>query len=93
MGKLPQGGRGDQAVLSDTLRVLMLARLPGPRSSANVTFPPLCSLHFHPGAVLDSAGNASWGEEIEGIFSYNLNWLAEFIQFAGFSSFEKSTSF
>lgn len=86
MGKLPQGGRGDLAVLSDTLRVLMLARLPEPGSSANVTFPLLCPLHFHLGAVLDSAGNASWGEEIEGIFSYSLNWLAEFIQFAGFSS-------
>ena len=89
MWKLPEAGHGNQAVLPDTRRVLMLARLPEPWSSTNITFPPLCPLHFHPGVVLDSPGNASWGEEIEGIFSYNLNWLAEFIEFAGFSSFEK----
>lgn len=64
-----------------------LARLPEPGSSTNITFPPLHLLHFHPGAVLDYPGNASWGEEIEGIFSYSLNWFAEFIEFAGFSSF------
>ena len=87
MGKLPEAGRGDQAVLPDILWGLLLARLPEPGSSTNTTFPALHPLHFRPGAILDSPGNASWGEEIEGIFSYNLNWLAEFIEFAGFSSF------
>lgn len=65
MGKLPEAGRGDQAVLSDTLRGILLARLPESGSSTNITFHPLHPLHFHPGAVLDSPGNASWGEEIE----------------------------